>query len=192
MKKFAFHITISVIAILLIAGHLIWPNLRVDAITLTLLAIAILPWLGSLFKSVELPGGLKIEYQELQKAREQAEKAGLLATPNTKKEGPAYLVVAEQDPNLALAGLRIEIERRLQTLAQANGIESRGGMGILLRQLAERNVLSSNERGVLADLTSLLNKAVHGAEVDQRAAEWAFETGPWLLAALDESIKVKR
>lgn len=188
MKRHAFHIIISVIAILLIVVHLTWPNMRVDAITLTLLALAILPWLGALFKSVEFPGGLKVEYKELEKKKEEAEKAGLLSAPSPKKEEPAYLSIVENDPNLALAGLRIEIERRLQALARAHGIESRGGMGFLLRHLEKNNVLSSNEKSVLADLTGLLNNAVHGAEVDQRAVQWAIDTGQQLLAALDERI----
>jgi hypothetical protein len=192
MKKYVPHITISVIAILLAVGHLIWPNAKIDAITIILIAIAVLPWLGSIFKSIELPGGVKVEYKDLEKAKEQAEKAGLLATPSSKKEEPAYLAVAEHDPNLALAGLRIEIERRLQTLARANRIESKGGMGNLLRQLFKHEVLSSNEMGTLADMTVLLNSAVHGADVDQRAALWAFEIGPQLLAGLDERInKIK-
>lgn len=47
--------------------HLLWPSLAVDAITVTLLAIAVVPWLAPLFKSLELPGGVKVEFQELQR-----------------------------------------------------------------------------------------------------------------------------
>jgi hypothetical protein len=50
-------------------------------------------------------------------------------------------------------------------------------MGNLLRQLLDQNALSSNEKGILADMTALLNNGVHGAEVDQRAAQWAIEMG---------------
>jgi hypothetical protein len=70
---------------------------------LALVPIAVLPWLGSIFTKVELPGGLKVEYKDLEKVRAEAEKAGLLVTPSAPKELPAYAVIAEQDPNLALA-----------------------------------------------------------------------------------------
>ena len=190
MKKYGIHIAISVVALVLAAAHLLWPNAKIDVVILTLLAIAVLPWLGSIFRSVELPGGLKVEYKDLQKAGEKAKQAGLLAAPRARTEEPAYLAVAERDSNLALAGLRIEIERRLQALAQSHGIESKGkGMRQLLNLLRDGQVLSAPERGALADMTNLLNNAVHGADVDSKAAEWAMETGSRLLAALDERIK---
>jgi len=43
-------------------------------------------------------------------------------------------------------------------------------------------------RTVLSDMIGLLNAAVHGAEVDSKAADWAMEVGPRLLKALDERI----
>jgi hypothetical protein len=54
-------------ALVLVAVHLIWPHVRIDSITLVLLAVAVLPWLGPLFKSVELPGGWKFEFQEFKR-----------------------------------------------------------------------------------------------------------------------------
>ena len=38
-------------------------------------------------------------------------------------------------------------------------------------------------------MNNLLNSAVHGAEVDRRAADWAIEIGPKLLASLDDKIE---
>ena len=74
-RKTQFVITATSLAL---AGvHLLWPDLRIDAITLTLLAAAAIPWLLPLFKSVELPGGLKLEFQELEAAERRAAEAGL-------------------------------------------------------------------------------------------------------------------
>ena len=87
--------------------------------------MAILPWLGFIFKSVELPGGLKVEYPALEKASEDAAKVGLLGAPRKREESP-YLAIAEQDPNLALAGLRVEIERRLREIAKAEAWRESG------------------------------------------------------------------
>ena len=95
--------------------------------------------------------------------------------------------VAQDDPNLALAGLRIEIEKRLIGIAKRNNLDVRNcGIGQLLRLLSEHEVLDHRERSVLGDLTGLLNSAVHGASVDRQSASWAMDIGPRLLAALDE------
>lgn len=55
--------------------HLRWPDLAIDAVTVTLLLIAVVSWLApSLapsFKSVEIPGGLKFELRELQRTAQQ-------------------------------------------------------------------------------------------------------------------------
>ena len=59
----------------------------------------------------------------------------------------------------------------------------------LLSQLSEKSILSNEERSVLADLSGLLNSAVHGAEVDARAAQWAVEVGPRLLRGLEKKIR---
>lgn len=189
MRRYILHIVITSGAILLALGHTIYPSVKFDAATLTLLLIALLPWLGFIFKSIELPGGLKVEYPELEKASQDAARVGLLSEPLQKLEEPTYVAVAEQDPNLALAGLRIEIERRLRKIAQNRGLRGeRFGIGQLLQLLRSKEAISRNEDSVLSDLIRLLNNAVHGAEVDPRAAEWAIDVGPRLLAALDERV----
>ena len=191
MKALQIQIGISALAVLGIVVHLIWPSLSIDWITLALLVVATLPWLAPLFKSVEFPGGWKIEFQDLQKAKEKADKAGLLAASSTVAAAPEYSfqVIADDDPNLALAGLRIEIEKRLLQLAKSKAVQvQRASIGRLMKVLSEQGVLSKEEYGVLADMIGLLNSAVHGASVDQRAVDWAMEVGPRLLKSLENKI----
>jgi len=183
-------IIISVGALLIAVTHMIWPSIKIDLITVTLVVIAIIPWLTPLFKSLEFPGGWKVEFQDVQNAKDKADKAGLLVT-ESKVEKPeyAYLQVAEQDPNLALAGLRIEIEKRLVRIAQVNDVSAqRAGVGQMLRILSERDILTNQERSALADIIGVLNKAVHGASVDQQTVDLAMEMGARLIEALDEKI----
>lgn len=54
---------ITLAALLLALAHLVFPGVAIDAATLTLLVIAVAPWLGVVFKSIELPG-FKAEYHE--------------------------------------------------------------------------------------------------------------------------------
>jgi len=182
---------VTAVALALAFVHLVWPRIAVDAITITLFFIAIVPWLAPIFKSIEFPGGWKVEFRDLQKAAARADSAGLLATAMEAAAQNEHLFqrVAEQDPNLALAGLRIEIEKRLVSLAQEKGIDARKpGIGTLLRELSEKQVLNSDERSVLMDLVGLLNNAVHGAQVDPRATIWAIDIGPRLLKGLDQKL----
>ena len=195
-------IFITVLALVFALTHLLWPNLSIDNITIFLLAVAVLPWLIPLIRSVEGPGGWKLEFQELQQAKNEADKAGLLITSTKNgtekakrksiKALPLYSfeLVLDQDPNLALAGLRIELEKRLVQIATSRGLNvEKMGVGSLLRVLNQKQALSQEESSVLADMIGLLNSAVHGAKVDKRAFDWAVEIGPKLLQGLDEKIE---
>ena len=106
--------SITGISIVLVIIHLKFPELKIDAISVTLFIIAILPWVSPLFKSIELPGGIKVEFKDLKNAEAKVKKAGLIKeTPLRHEAKYSFLSVASIDPNLALAGLRIEIEKSL-------------------------------------------------------------------------------
>lgn len=171
--------------------HVIWPDLAIDLVTLSLIVVAILPWLSPILKSFELPGGLKIEFRDMEKTAEKIDKAGLLPPSPKKTYEYSFLSISEEDPNLALAGLRIEIEKRLKEIASIRDIPSdrRGGASQLLRELSRREILTSEERYALADLVSLLNRAVHGARLDKEAVERAIEIGPRILEGLDKKME---
>lgn len=180
---------ITLAALAAASVHLLWPTAAIDGVTVTLLFVAVLPWLQPLFKSLELPGGVKVEFQELQRVTDRADAAGLVAAPQATDLSPEYsfLQVASADPNLALAGLRIELESHLDKLARSRGDTDvpRGIQG-LLRFLNLRELIGGAERAVLSDLVILLNSAVHGAKVDPEAAQWALDIGPRILGALEE------
>lgn len=53
--------------------HMVRPGLKVDGVTVVLLAVAVVPWLGDLFDSIELPGGTKLQYRQLAERVEAAE-----------------------------------------------------------------------------------------------------------------------
>lgn len=96
-------IVVSAGAVTVALIHLIAPQLSIDAITLVLLLAAIVPWLLPLFKSVELPGGVKLEFQELRATEQRAEAVGLLDEPPHPEPDHEYSfqIVAHEDANLA-------------------------------------------------------------------------------------------
>lgn len=198
-RKTQIFITISAILVGLI--HLFFPNLKIDAIFITLIIIAIIPWLEPLLKSVELPGGLKVEFQDFKKLEEEAKKAGLIKSDEkietkeittTNSETFSFIEIAEQNEELALVGFRIEIEKRLRSLADKYSIESnRYSVTRLIEALAKEEILTIAEKTSLLDIISTLNKASHGMEYDQRSANWVIENGPKILDSLDEKLEVR-
>lgn len=185
VTKNFFQWAISIIALLVALVHAFVPYIVIDAVTALLLGIATIPWLGILFKSVALPGGLKIEYRDLQDAEEKARASGLLEHVPVTNPKPLYVEIAIQDPNLALAGLRIELQKEVASLASKHGIDSeKKSLNQLAHELTKSGVFGAEAYLSLMDLTHLLNKAVHGAKVDQAAVNWALTSGQELLASL--------
>lgn len=186
-------IGISIIAIVLTVLHMTVPAVGFDAIAVTLMGLAVLPWLGPLFRSVELPGGLKITFKDLAKVQERVEESGLFARRAARRPMEqrvyAFQAATSHDPNLALAGLRLEIESRLKKLAVERQIDvGNANARRLTEQLETAGALTPQEAAAIHDLLPLLNRAVHGAKVDSEAFSWATAFGPQLLQALDDRL----
>jgi hypothetical protein len=186
-------ITISVVCILLAIAHKVWPDAAPDLTTTILLLVALLPWLTSVIRSVELPGGFRIELQDVKTATKkvaagapQRHGAGASRTPATMR---LLTHVGSEDPNLALVALRIEIEKRLAELASTLKLEfGRKSARQLLRDLVPAQGIDRETASGLDDLIALGNQAAHGARVAEDAAVWALEMAPSVLDVLDNLI----
>ena len=216
-KKLRFLITLT--SLLVALGHLIFPTVAIDFVTVALLVIAVLPWLAPIVKSVELPGGLKIQLQDMEKVTKELLRADFMvqpATNNMRFEGrapaPKLEATAEAkleaevmsraevavealrnvsgtDANLALVGFRIEIEKRLREYARFKGLEPSGRISAIVRELGRRELLPSKVGLALEELIRLGNLAAHGVSVEPQAAEWVFDQGPEVLAVLDRILR---
>ena len=99
-------------------------------------------------------------------------------------------LAAKSDPNLALAGLRIEIERRLITMVKSAGRDvQRESVGQLMRYLHKEKMLSDGEYSTVQELLLILNRAVHGADVASNVAQSAIDVGPRIVAAPDARLE---
>lgn len=192
----------QVIAVVALIGLAIdWMFKPISNAGLILIVLALSPWITRIIKTIELPGGGKVEFErDLATASDKVEGAGLLAEPPTPEaKKAAYEAVFHEDPVLALAGLRIELEKRINRLIELTGCHSgTSTSGTLpfrpmsltraVDSLAAAKVISREEQGALRDVIPLLNRAVHSAEFSMSAAEWAMDFGPRILAAFDEKI----
>lgn len=170
---------------------MLYSNLKVDGITISLLLVAIFPWLGNILKSFEIPNLLKIEYKELERKTEEARKSGLLTVDyeDVNSQKYSFQQIGANDPNLALAGLRIELEKILKEIALAGNIPTeRISLRKLIYELRNHEILTNSEIAVLLDIIGLLNNAVHGAKVDKQSYEWALHIGPEILNTLETKI----
>lgn len=187
MKKDTLQKTITISSVILIITHLLFPVIAIDFVTVTLLAIAVIPWLSPLFKSIGLPGGMSAEFRDLSLVKENIEKAGLLKPAHYRG---SFYIPSRSDPNLVLAWLRIEIEKRVRNLSEKNNIKNDGSMSRMLQELEKNSILSQREVSVLQDLKVTLNRAIHGMKVDTRTAKWVLDVGPQVLTALDDKINI--
>jgi hypothetical protein len=51
-------VIVTTVAIAVVVAHLVWPHLKIDFVTVALLAVASIPWLRGIVSSVDLPGEL--------------------------------------------------------------------------------------------------------------------------------------
>jgi hypothetical protein len=85
------------------------------------------------------------------------------------------LNLLREDPRLALAKVRIELEEALKrlysTTAESEPDWRRMSLGRVVDTLVSRDVLSGSIAGALRDVIALANRAVHGERVEPGAAE---------------------
>lgn len=187
MKKIA--IATSVFFVALAGVHTFMESVEVDLIAIVLLVLASLPWLSPFLKSLELPGGVKIELKDVMAATQQIE-AGLGEDEAEEEQTGEYdylTSVAEHDANLALVAIRIEIEKNLRG---AFGQSDRPiPLSRMVNELARRGQLPSQIAGGLMELVQIGNEAAHGVTVSNEAADWVLSEAPNLLSRLKEELR---
>ena len=58
----------------------------------------------------------------------------------------------------------------------------------MLRELSSRGILDKESMRGLQELVTAGNKAAHGAFVEDGIAEWAIDTGQYILTILDDKL----
>lgn len=198
MNKIKYYIVsgiISLVACLLIIAHLLVPNIKIDGTVLVLFLFLIMPWLLPYIKSFEIPNLLKIELPSVKAATDKITKNQnvIVKVPalevGMQAHEPKINIKSFYDPNLALVGIRIEIEKKLNEIYEKGlGQEKRKSLGSAIKELQDKGLLSKDLGAGLRDLITLGNCAAHGSTVSQEAAEYAVEHAPVILNILDDVI----
>jgi hypothetical protein len=108
-----------------------------------------------------------------------------------------YRKLADQDPNIALAGLRIELEILTSNLAKGFKISVDASISghRLIRRLYEANAITKDQMNLLQKVYRVCSAAVHGTPVSHEEADDVIESAEvladqylkWLAWGFDES-----
>lgn len=194
-----FKIIISILFISLLFVRLFVPQIKIDSLSVILLVLAIVPWFIQYIKSLEIKGFGKVElFDKYQKKsiEQSVEEIGITSKPNSKITN-AYLFyeLRYQDPKLAMAGLRIELESTLSKLITQKGVQDNSRYSSIQRKseiLLKNKIISPKEYALIRDIVGILNKAVHG-QIDKYYStdfDWVFDIGLSLLDTLNEKLKI--
>jgi hypothetical protein len=175
---------------------LVWP---LTALMLALLFRTPISAVLTRLRKAGFPGGVSIELQEeIQEAKLLAKQVEAQPTPANRPKRSAvpqteanarmislglkptgsgldmsyYREIAQSDPTLALAGLRIELEVLINNLAAGFKLEPRRREPVssLLKRLREHNSVTSEQVDLARKIFAICGKAIHGQAVTQEEA----------------------
>jgi hypothetical protein len=176
---------------------LVWPT---TALVLALVFRAPLEAILSRLRKAGLPGGVSIDFQEqIQEAKQLSEKVEALPSPPDRPKPPAiplteanarmisvglrptasgldmgyYREIAQDDPTLALAGLRIELEVIANNIAAGFKLAPRKNESLssLLSRLKAHNAITSDQLQLTRKILSICNQTIHGRTATRDEAE---------------------
>jgi hypothetical protein len=151
-------------------------------------------------RKAALPGGVAIDFEDqIRETKELASRIETSPSPHDRPKTAAlplteansrmialgfkptpsgldlsyYKAIAAQDPALALAGLRIELEILTKNLARGWGIDfsTHESPSRILKRLRDASAITSDQFALAQRVLSLANQAIHGRTVSRHEAD---------------------
>lgn len=200
MRRFLLHniswIVFS-ITLVLLASHVVgWTRITVDSTTLLLLALLLIsPFIEQLRKIKVGEFEAEIAPNEVEKVKSEVDRRLGISeiqepiTPGVRSVGEDLLDLLDKDHVLALAKLRIELERALTRLylSATPTVRQRrqGGLTRLVSELVRAGILPTQLASPLREVISFCNRAVHGEYVRPADARSIVDIGIRVLDEID-------
>lgn len=153
----------------------------------------------------DLPGGVSLDFnREVQETKELSEKVEAESEESKKEDRPSiplteanarlielgyqpspsglnmsyYRDMADENPRLALAGLRMEVDILAKNLARGFDVQfEEGEVGSrVLRKLYDEGAITKNQFQLAQQIWSLASKAVHGLKVSETEALYLIDS----------------
>lgn len=169
---------VMLIAGFLLVSHMIkWAPIQVDGITLALIGILCITPLAELVTKIKL-GDFEAEIGRDEVAKAQAKAASEFSpsvddAPRTLEDRIRTLL--RDDPPLAFAKVRIELEDALNRLFAASGGDQaqsrRLSLGRLVDTMVRQKALTQPMADALRSVITLANRAIHGEYAEPETAE---------------------
>jgi Domain of unknown function (DUF4145) len=172
--------------------------ITVDTTSLFLVGFILLcPWLAALkrikigdFEAEIDPAEVKRLTADISKALPELQQETTPTPLGTSAAVEAVRQLAVSDPVLALAKLRIELERTLRRLhrrtSQSASPPRNVTLGSIIHDLAARKALPQDLAASIRDVVAICNRAIHGEEIRSQDALAVAETGGELLEGLEQ------
>ncbi|GAA3863504.1 hypothetical protein GCM10022404_12440 [Celeribacter arenosi] len=185
-KSYKFKLALSIFCIAIALFDTFWKTL--SPIAAGALALAIVPWVLGIIERINAPGGFEIVFAKVEGQLDASQ-----TTPD-EEDINAFKYFEDNDPNLGIAMLRVQIERRLRKIAEDVSLapDVRGRprtLRSLSEDLAKAGAIPDEATVLLQDLMPVMNEAVHGVDLQSNASDFARSYGPKILALLKTASK---
>lgn len=163
---------------------------QIDPTSVVFFLIFVSPWLFPFVTKISLPGGGGLEIREeveaLEKQTERIVTSRPFAPILPNQVALAYRVI-DEDPNLALASIRMGLE---QVLRQLSGPDEpvKYPLGEIVKILASREILSDTLVEPIVSITRICNRALHQADVDRPTAQRIIAASIPVFEALNDAL----
>ena len=199
MKRFLINnlwwITFILAVILLVSHTLSLDKLKVDNTSIVLLLVLLISPFVSAVKKIKFGDfEAEIDPKEVRRLKEDvdakvaSEDVKEPTNPAIRATTEAIASLAENDPVLALAKLRIELEKVVLRLHEHIVPKKDKGrtlsLGRMILDLTRAEYLPPDIGHPLREVVSICNRAIHGEEIRHQDAESIIETGAHLLEML--------
>ena len=182
-------------------------KVKIDTTSLFLLAILLIsPCIHDLKKIKFGDLEAEINRHEIEETKEEISAANIQTTLSEEEisEQPELTNIVcsiknmfETDPILALAKLRIELEKIVNNLIESNVKQTnnlrgcRKSISMLLNELVKLEIITANVCVPCRQVITLCNRAIHGEKIDHDAAADIVEMGVSILIYLNNIFKLQ-
>ncbi|MCD6311535.1 MAG: DUF4145 domain-containing protein [Elusimicrobia bacterium] len=183
--------------VFLVSHALSLGNIKVDNTTIILLMVIMISPFVSAIKKIKFGDfEAEIDPEEVRRIKEEVEtkmaehnKEAVPPSPAIRSTIKAISLLSNNDSVLALAKLRMEIEkivsnlyrRAIQNSKRRRRVQS---LGKMINELMQNKLLPPDIVKLLREVISICNRAVHGEDIRSRDVESIIDTGAYLLEML--------
>lgn len=186
-------VIISILAIFLLIEHSFeFIGIKIDNTSIILLLIILIsPFVKNIKKLKYKDFEAEISDKEVKKIKQDVVDAKLeTSRTESDKKYSSILEISKHDIVLALAKLRIEIERKVGRIQEIeiDSTDKKLPLNRIITELKNREIIPSNLYGPLKEVIYLCNRAIHGEKVEEESAKELLEVGVSILDYLNDYV----